>query len=157
MFVLPFAWSSKHINQGIPQQKWSRAGAGSRASASRVSPRVARGEECRWFRRRLGQRCQFCRRWSRRPGSDDSEKKGIQIVMSLSSTEAPAGYPIKTVIIGKWQARGPLPLASLRHKGELKQRRFWGTDVNRKWTFCILGQWFGSSSLVNGLYKRRDT
>ena len=44
--------------------------------------------------------------------------------MSLSSTEAPAGYPIKTVIIGKWQARGVLPLASLRHKGELKQRRF---------------------------------
>jgi len=86
MFVLPFAWSSKHINQGIPQQKWSRARAGSRSSASRVSPRVARGEECRWFRRRLGQRCQFCRRWSRRPGSDDSEKKGIEIVESLSFT-----------------------------------------------------------------------
>ena len=27
------------------------------------------------------------------------QKKGIEIVMSLSSTEAPAGYPIKTVII----------------------------------------------------------
>lgn len=35
-----------------------------------------------------------------------NEKKGIEIVMSLSSTEAPAGYPIKTVIIEKWRARG---------------------------------------------------
>lgn len=34
------------------------------------------------------------------------KKMGIDIVMSLSSTEAPAGYPIKTVIIEKWQAHG---------------------------------------------------
>ena len=28
------------------------------------------------------------------------------------------------------------------HNRELKQRRFWATLVNRKWDFCILGQWF---------------
>ena len=27
---------------------------------------------------------------------------------------------------------------------ELKQRRFWATYVNRKWGFCILGQWFAN-------------
>ena len=26
---------------------------------------------------------------------------------------------------------------------ELKQQRFWATDVNRKWTFCSIGLWFG--------------
>ena len=26
---------------------------------------------------------------------------------------------------------------------ELKQQRFLATDVNRKWTFCIIGRWFG--------------
>ena len=31
------------------------------------------------------------------------------------------------------------------------------TDVNRKWTFCITGQWFGSNSRVNRLYKRKET
>ena len=28
------------------------------------------------------------------------------------------------------------------HIKELKQTRFWATPVNRKWAFCILGQWF---------------
>ena len=27
--------------------------------------------------------------------------------------------------------------------------------VNRKWTFCIIGQWFGSKSRVNRLCKRK--
>ena len=40
---------------------------------------------------------------------------------------------------------------------ELKQQRFWATDVNRKWTFCIIGQWFCWKSWVNRLYKRRET
>ena len=30
----------------------------------------------------------------------------------------------------------------------IKQQRFWETDVNRKWTFCITGQKFGSNSQV---------
>ena len=34
---------------------------------------------------------------------------------------------------------------------ELKQQRFWGTDVNRKWTFCIVEQWLGWNSRVNRL------
>ena len=41
--------------------------------------------------------------------------------------------------------------------GQLKQKRFPATDVNRKWTFCIIGQWFGSNSRVNPLYKRKET
>ena len=40
---------------------------------------------------------------------------------------------------------------------ELKQRCFWATDVNRKWTFCVIRQWFGWNSLVNRLYKRKET
>ena len=39
---------------------------------------------------------------------------------------------------------------------ELKQQRFWGTNVNRKLTFSINGQWFGSNSRVNRLYKRKE-
>ena len=30
------------------------------------------------------------------------------------------------------------------------------TDVNRKWTFCIIGEWFGWNSRVNRLYKRKE-
>ena len=40
---------------------------------------------------------------------------------------------------------------------ELKQQRFWATVVNRKWTFCITGQWFGWNSWVNRLYKWQET
>ena len=40
---------------------------------------------------------------------------------------------------------------------ELKQQRFWATDVNRKWTFCIIGQWIGSKSRANRFYKRKET
>ena len=40
---------------------------------------------------------------------------------------------------------------------ELKQQHFWATDVNRKWTFCIIGQWFCSNSRLNRLYKRKGT
>ena len=40
---------------------------------------------------------------------------------------------------------------------ELKQQRFWATDVNRKWTFCIIGRWFGWNSQVNRPYKRKET
>ena len=40
---------------------------------------------------------------------------------------------------------------------ELKQQRFWAKDVKRKWTFCIIGQWFGWNSRVNRLYKRKET
>ena len=36
---------------------------------------------------------------------------------------------------------------------ELKQQRFWATDVDRKWTFCITAQWFG----WNSPYKRKET
>ena len=43
------------------------------------------------------------------------------------------------------------------HIRELKQQRFWATDVNRKWTFCIIEQWFGLNSSVNRLYKRKET
>ena len=39
----------------------------------------------------------------------------------------------------------------------LKLKHFWATDVNRKWTICIIGQWFGSNSRVNRLYKRKET
>ena len=34
---------------------------------------------------------------------------------------------------------------------ELKQQRFWATHVNRKWTFCIIGERFGWNSRVNRL------
>ena len=30
------------------------------------------------------------------------------------------------------------------------------TDVNRKWTFCIIGEWFGWNSRVNRLHKRKE-
>ena len=40
---------------------------------------------------------------------------------------------------------------------KLKQQRFWATDVNQKWTFCSIGQWFGWNSRVNRLYKRKGT
>ena len=40
---------------------------------------------------------------------------------------------------------------AVRELRELKQQRFWATDVNRKWTFCIIGQWFGWNSRVNRL------
>ena len=43
-----------------------------------------------------------------------------------------------------------------RNKRELELKRFWETDVNRKWTFCIIGQWFGLNSRVNRLYKRKE-
>ena len=36
---------------------------------------------------------------------------------------------------------------------EFKQRRFWATHVNRKWTFCTLRAWFGTNSWANRLYK----
>ena len=39
----------------------------------------------------------------------------------------------------------------------VEQQRFWATDVNRKWTFCIIGQWFGSNSRGNPHYKRKET
>ena len=31
------------------------------------------------------------------------------------------------------------------------------SNVNQTWTFCIIGQWFGSNSSVNRLYKRKET
>ena len=40
---------------------------------------------------------------------------------------------------------------------ELEQQRFWATDFNGKWTFCITGEWFGWNSRVNRLYKRKET
>ena len=39
----------------------------------------------------------------------------------------------------------------------LKQRRFWATNVNRKWTFCILRQLFYPYFQAIRLYKRKDT
>ena len=38
-----------------------------------------------------------------------------------------------------------------------KQRRFWATHINRKWTFCTLQPWFGTNSWENRLYKSKDT
>ena len=29
-------------------------------------------------------------------------------------------------------------------------------DVDRKWTFCIIGQWVGGKSQVNRLYNRKE-
>ena len=40
---------------------------------------------------------------------------------------------------------------------ELKQQRFRATDVNRKWTFCSIGLWFGWNPYVNRLYRRKET
>ena len=46
----------------------------------------------------------------------------------------------------RWSRPGVVSLFS-----ELKQQRFWATDVNRKWTFCIIEEWFGWNSRVNRL------
>ena len=40
---------------------------------------------------------------------------------------------------------------------ELKQQRFWATDVNRKWSYCIIRQWFCWNSQLNLLYQRKET
>ena len=40
---------------------------------------------------------------------------------------------------------------------ELEQQCFWATDINRNWTFSIIGQWFGWNTRVNRLYKRKET
>ena len=40
---------------------------------------------------------------------------------------------------------------------ELKQQRFWATDVSRKWIFCSIGLWFGWNRWVNRLYRRQET
>ena len=90
-----------------------------------------------------------------------TENCGYHLYFSLRSPppRLPWGIPTMTAIIEKQKARGgrwveekgeslsysrPLPVerralsfsfspTSLRHKRELKQRRFWATDVNRKW------------------------
>ena len=36
---------------------------------------------------------------------------------------------------------------------ELKQRRFWATHVNRKWTFCTLEPWFWTNFWTDRFYK----
>ena len=45
----------------------------------------------------------------------------------------------------------------LSARDSFKHQRFWATEVNQKWTFCIIGQWIGSKSRVNRLYKRKET
>ena len=41
--------------------------------------------------------------------------------------------------------------------GPVKQRRFWATNVNRKWTLCILEQLLWLNIQGNCLYKSNDT
>ena len=41
--------------------------------------------------------------------------------------------------------------------GPVKQRRFWATNVNRKWTLCILEQLLWLNIQGNRLYKSKDT
>ena len=41
--------------------------------------------------------------------------------------------------------------------GPVKQRRFWATNVNRKWTLCILEQLLWLNIQGNCLYKSKDT
>ena len=44
-----------------------------------------------------------------------------------------------------------------RQLGPVKQRRFWATNVNRKWTLCILEQLLWLNIQGNRLYKSKDT
>ena len=46
---------------------------------------------------------------------------------------------------------------SCKFKRELKQRRFWATHVNRKWTFCTLEPWFWTNFWADRLCKNEDT
>ena len=41
--------------------------------------------------------------------------------------------------------------------GPVKQRRFWATNVTRKWTLCILEQLLWLNIQGNRLYKSKDT
>ena len=43
--------------------------------------------------------------------------------------------------------------------GEFKQRSFWATRVNRKWTFCNLGQWFSKKKKfpTDCIYQSKGT
>ena len=41
----------------------------------------------------------------------------------------------------------------INFNSELKQRRFWATHVNRKWSFFIFGQWFCPSFRTTRLYN----
>ena len=41
--------------------------------------------------------------------------------------------------------------------GPVKQRRLWATNVNRKWTLCILEQLLWLNIQGNRLYKGKDT
>ena len=40
---------------------------------------------------------------------------------------------------------------------ELKQQRFWGTHVNRKWPFFIFWRWFRANFQSNRLYNSKET
>ena len=40
---------------------------------------------------------------------------------------------------------------------EFKQRCFWASRVNRKWTFCNFGPWFWSNCIADCLHQSIDT
>ena len=48
-----------------------------------------------------------------------------------------------------------LPKHSPANNSFLTLQHFWATDVNRKWTFCIIGQWFGWNSWAGLLLRAR--
>ena len=50
-----------------------------------------------------------------------------------------------------------LLFSSYLNTKELKQRRFWAGQVNRKWTSCILGLCFRPNYRANRLYMSKDT
>ena len=89
-------------------------------------------------------------------GRSKGGARGARLPLFLDQTEARMAE--KNFL----RDRPPPPLSqgldpALDYNRELKQQRFWETDVNRKWAFCIIGQWFGSNSRVNRLYKGKGT
>ena len=113
--------------------------------ATRKTREMRRSYSLLSWRYCVGARLKFWRR-----SSDGSAVKSHSTVLQRLRRQISLDYytiPPATEASGRKEKTSPQPPRVFRVTREFKQRRFWATHINRKWTFCTLELWFGTNFL----------
>ena len=104
----------------------------------------------KWFFEGFWRLC--CKENWREPQCSETVKSRVPSIIMICMKNLRFSSRLRAKVRHHW-CHQALPEHSPANNSFLTLQHFWATDVNRKWTFCIIGQWFGWNSWAGLLLR----
>ena len=104
----------------------------------------------KWFFEWFWRLC--CKENWREPQCSETVKSRVPSIIMICMKNLRFSSRLRAKVRHHW-CHQALPEHSPANNSFLMLQHFWAMDVNRKWTFCIIGQWFGWNSWAGLLLR----